>query len=201
MRKLLVASFLIAFAACGEGVQTTAPEIPDTPQPAFNFANGPDAAGIITRDGMGLGLIGRDSNTQLQVVLGVDLVEFCGGVWAPDLVARQITDVPDEANRIVRILHGTDVRTSVWPNFGFNCPLFTTTTPLATGLSKFVHTDNDVNIFFNPDSKNSNAYGWTAHGVLTDPSGAKAPFSAHLRCHWDGQDLATEKCLRKVQLK
>jgi hypothetical protein len=200
MRKLIATTLMLALAACGEGVQTTAPESPDAPQPAFNFANNPDAGGIITRDEMGLGLFQRDSKTQLQVVLGIDIAEFCGGVWAPDLVARQIVDVPDEANRIVRLLHGTDVRTSVWPNFGFNCGLFTTTTPLATGLSKFVHTDNDVFIFFNPDNKNSNAYGWTAHGVLADPAGDKAPFSAHRRCQWDGQDLATEKCRIKVRL-
>ncbi|MHC4092009.1 MAG: hypothetical protein ACYSVY_17365 [Planctomycetota bacterium] len=200
MRKLLVASFLIAVAACGEGVQTTAPEIPDTPQPAFNFGNNPDAGPIIIRDEVGGGFGLRDSESGLQVYFMFDPVGVCTGPWASDLVDRQIVDVPDEANRIIRLYHGKDVTTSVWPNFGFNCGLFTTTTPLATGLSTFVWTDNDVDILFNPDSKNSNAYGWIAHGVLTDPGGAKAPFSALHKCVWDGQDLTTERCRNKIRL-
>ena len=200
MRRLLVASFVLALAACDDRVQITAPEVPDTPQPAFNFGNNTDAGPIVFRTTAGGAFGLRDPESGLQVWFMIDPVGICTGPWASDQVDRQIVDVPDEANRIIRLYHGKDVTTSVWPNFGFNCGLFTTTTPLATGLSRFVWTDNDVDILFNPDSKNSNAYGWTAHGVLTDPAGDKAPFSAHRRCQWDGQDLATVKCKNKIQL-
>jgi hypothetical protein len=200
MRKLLIASCLLAFAACGEGVQPTAPEVPDTPQPAFNFGNNPDAGPIILRSELGGAFGLRDPGSGLQVWFMIDPVGVCTGPWASDAIDQQIVDVPDEANRIIRLRHGKDVQTSVWPNFGFNCGLFTSTTPLATGVSSFVWTDNDVNIGQNPDSENSNAYGWTAHGLLTDPGGAQVQFKALHRCHWDGQDLATLTCKNKIQL-
>jgi len=72
------------------------------------------------------------------------------------------------------------LRAAVWPFTNFDCALFTTIAPLATGDAEFVNNDNDV--FGTPGwENNTNVWGFSAHGLLARPTGEVAVLSAERR--------------------
>jgi len=86
---------------------------------------------------------------------------------------------------------------SVWPFTAFDCDLFTTIDPVGTGTVDVRLTDNDVNIFLNPDSYNWNAFGFRAHGQF----GRGIPVVGRQNCLWDGQHDDTFRCVTKIAIK
>ncbi len=141
-----------------------------------------------------------DLDKGISASIGADPVEFCSGIIDFDIVELQEISVPEDANRLIDLVKGSNVTASVWPFTTFDCDLFANTTPLATGTVKLVNTDNDLLIFLNPDHKNSNAFGFTAQGRLNRPDGTKASFNAVSKCVWDGDDIASLKCVEKINL-
>lgn len=182
-------------------------ELPSDPSaasvgPSFNFDNGPDNPGpIVMRSEVTFAVFYVDAKAGVSAIHGADIIEFCGGTIDFDLVDLQRIDVPEDANRVNDILQGDDVRTSVWPFTVFDCNLFTTVTPLATGTADVRLTDNDVFVFLNPESVNHNAFGFRAHGKLEDSAGETVNFSGHCNCVWDGNDIDTLKCNDKINVK
>lgn len=165
---LLVAGLL----ACELNAPTDV--VPQGP-PLFAIANAPAVSGIVIRGEEPFATTWFDPNAGTRVVIGVDPVQFCGGAGF-EVVPFQDAILSD--GRFVRLLQGRAMTTSVWPFTGFSCALFTTVTPLATGVSDLVYTDNDL---FGSVDPNANAWGYLAHGTLTRPSGAAAGFSGHAR--------------------
>jgi len=194
---LVTASFVVACAT-----QDAPPEPNEALKgPSLNFDNGPDNPGpIVMRSEVTFAVFYVDPETGRSAVHGADIVEFCQGTIDFDLVDLQRIDVPEDANRVNDILQGDDVTTSVWPFTTFDCGLFTTVTPLATGTADVVLTDNDVFVFLNPESTNSNAFGFRARGALADSDGDKVQFSGHCNCVWDGNDIETLRCNDKVNV-
>ena len=141
-----------------------------------------------------------DARTGLSVTIGADVVEDCNGNFEPELVSIQEIHVPEDANRIISILHGDDLMTTVWPFTDFNCDLFTTEEPVATGTSDLVLTDNDLLVFLTPDNVNWNAFGFTAHGLLTAQDGSDVHFNGVQRCRWDGNNDATFGCVERINV-
>lgn len=135
----------------------------------------------------------------MSVALGWDPLEFCGGTVEFDVLSLQEISVPEDANRLIDLLKG-EVRTSVWPFIVFDCGLFTTVEPLATGYSDLVSTDNDLRVFLNPDNINANAFGLVAHGALYDADGDRKQFSFMDRLVWDGVDSDSLKFTTKIKL-
>lgn len=147
-----------------------------------------------------------DARSGLSVGIGADPAQTCAGNWDEiSLVDTQWVDVPDDANRIIEITHGDDVITNVWPFTEFDCGLFTTVEPVATGASALVLTDNDVFVYENPDNVNHNAFGFTAHGYLTTADGRSVRFNGVSRCVWDGVDGGDggpgAHCVERINLK
>jgi hypothetical protein len=137
-----------------------------------------------------------------SAIVGADIVEYCHTYSGFDLVDIQEIDVPEDANRIVQIAHGEDVTTSVWPFTDFDCGLFTTKEPVASGTADFVSTDNDLYVYKNPDNINWNAYGFTAHGLLVTPDGSNMRLNAVLKCTWNGVDYSdSARCASSINLK
>ncbi len=197
----ILAALLVAALAAGCQEAPTSTGTIDLDSPVFNFSNGPSDPGpIVMRSQIGYGVLISDSKRGQSAVFGVDPVQLCLGNAVFDLVDLQRIDVPEDANRVNDIIQGRDMVTSVWPFTGFSCARYTTTAPLATGTADLNNTDNDVFIFLNPDSKNHNAFGWRAHGRLTDASGKMKTLNAHENCLWDGHDPDTFKCENMVNL-
>lgn len=203
MRSPLAAVLTLVLALGCTDSPTTPATLNDgnPPAPAFNFTNNPNAGPNIIRGQDFFAILFFDADRGMQAVLGTDIVQFCLGNVSFDLWDFQDVNVPEDANRISTLLHGDDVTTSVWPLFGFDCSQFLSTTPLATGTSDARLTDNDLNTLSNPDSKNHNAFGFRAHGHLTDASGARVRFNGHQNCVWDGNDFSTLRCNNVIILK
>ncbi|MCZ6756487.1 MAG: hypothetical protein O7E49_14355 [Gemmatimonadetes bacterium] len=189
---LAVALGLVAGACSEQPIPTATDNATTAIVPSvFNSDNAPPASGpFLVRGQTGFAVFYVDFEDGMLVVLGIDIVQFCTSGAPFDIVAFQNISVPEDANRVNQLIHGDDLTTSVWPLFGFNCGLFTSTAPLASGTSDLISTDNDIFIFNNPDSRNANAFGFRAHGQLTDPSGRRRMFSGHCNVSWDGNDFS-----------
>lgn len=156
---------------------------------SFNFANGPESPGPnVFRFKDGLGIFYADPERELSAIHGGDVVEFCltGGTTFP-LVDIQEVKPKQNPDRIIQLLQADDVETTVWPFPSFDCDLFTTTPPLATGTVDLVNTDNDLLVFLR-DNNNANAFGFAAHGQLMRSNGRTAHFNGVSRIVWDGED-------------
>ena len=149
--------------------------------PAFDIGNAPGASGAVIRLQDGVGLVWTDGNTGLQVILGVDIRAFCTGPADFDVITFQ--DIFAADRPILEVGQGT-VQTSVWGFTGFDCGLFTTEDPLASGYSDLLFQDNDLLGAFG--DHNANAWGYQAHGTLTADGGEDVAFSAFLRQKWNG---------------
>jgi hypothetical protein len=188
MRSLLLAAVPAAVGVLLSGCadrSTTGPTL----RPSFDFTNGPANPGpIVFRFKDVFGVFYADPVRGLSAIHGGNVVEFCNtGGTAFQLVDIQHVLPPQEQGRIIELLKGKDLETTVWPFVNFDCGLFTTITPLATGVVDLVNTDNDLLVFLR-DTRNVNAYGFTAQGRLTRPSGAKASFNSVMKVVWDGVD-------------
>jgi hypothetical protein len=187
MSKLTKLSTLALVAALAFGCsEQTAPTASDEtpPQPQFNFTNNPDAGPIIVRGQTTFAVFWVDPKREISAIVGADIVEFCSGVFDFDLLDLQDHFPPGDATRIMQVLHGDDIRASAWDFVVFDCALYLSETPLASGLVDVRATDNDLNVFLDPENKNHNAFGFNVHGA----------FNGHSRCVWDGNDPATFNC-------
>lgn len=140
-----------------------------------------------------------DMKSGMSITLGIDNIDFCLGGFNLDTVSIKEIDIPEDANRINQQLSGS-VQAAVWPFTVFECDLFLTVPPLATGYADIQATDNDLLVFLNPDNVNHNAFGISAHGKLQDMWGATKQMSFTYRVNWDGNDDSTFKEVIKVKL-
>ena len=172
-------------------------------RPSFNFTNGPEHPGpIVFRTSEGEYRVSySDPAKGLTAIHGGDVVEFCltGGTDFP-LVDIQFVLSPREQNRVHELVKGHDLETTVWPTGSFDCDVFTTATPLATGTVDLTNTDNDL-IADQHENTNHNAYGFVAQGTLTRSNGAKAHFNGVSKCVWDGDNFDTIKCNDRINLQ
>ncbi|HEU4569170.1 MAG TPA: hypothetical protein VFS07_01220 [Gemmatimonadales bacterium] len=184
---------LIALAGCADPAGTAPTDEAAAP-------GGPMAGATVTRTEEPFTWFLVDEASGMQVHFGRDVQSLCAGTGAQnDLLDIQVITNPVEALRQIRQVHG-DVKTSVWPIGPNSCAYYNSTTPLATGMSNFRGTDNDVAPFDRPDPKNTNAYGFMANGKLTGPDGARLIFQATFRGTWDGVDPATERSHTDIRL-
>ena len=72
------------------------------------------------------------------------------------------------------------VQTTVWDFTDFDCALFTTIDPVASGDARLRLTDNDTD-GIGPDDRNTNAYGYMAHGRLENAEGDRMLLNAFIR--------------------
>jgi hypothetical protein len=169
MRYLRLALLPLVFAAC------TDTQAPRQDQPLFNFSNGPEQSGIVERASGAYAVSWPDQATGWRVVFGADMLEFCDGIIDFDELQWADKYLPTD-DRIVS-LNTYEPRTSVWPFTDFDCALFTTVEPLATGYSKFTYVDNDLSLSEHP---NVNSWGFKANGTLAwTMDGSPAAFNFH----------------------
>lgn len=116
-----------------------------------------------------------DFGRGLQALQGADIIEFCGGTIDFDLADLQRINNPHGV--LMDLVKGADLTTSVWPFLAFDCGLFTTTDPLAVGLSSIILNDND----FDVSGSRTNSFGWRSHGTLADLGGAPVSFRTNVR--------------------
>ncbi len=194
MRYLRFTLFSLLLVAC------TDTQAPLDQQPLFDFANAPAQSGIVERGEGVWALSWADPGTGWRVTFGVDMLEFCDGIVDFDEVHWADKVIPQEVERIVSLAKKGEARTSVWPFMDFDCALFTTIDPLASGLSVLISPDNDLT---GTPGANMNSWGFMAHGRLSwTVDGSHAQFSFHRRVQWDTIDGASFRVLsQKLVLK
>lgn len=190
--RATLAAALVAVSACAD--PATAP-LEDAGAP-----DGPMAAGVVDRTEAPFAWFMADTESGMQVHFGRDIVSLCQGTGGQnDLLDIKVITNPQEALRQLRTVKG-EVKTSVWPIGPNSCARYATETPLATGMTNFRGTDNDVAPFNRPDPKNTNAWGFSANGHLTGADGGRMIFSATQRGTWDGSDPASERVVTNIRL-
>ena len=137
-------------------------------------ADPPALSGIVTRGEAAVARSWVDFDSGLRIVVGADLDEFCAGVDNFDYV--EITDIQLASGRIIGLDKGI-VQTTVWDFTDFDCALFTTIDPVASGFARIRTTDNDL-LGFEPGDSNTNAFGSMVHGKLEDPYGTRLILNA-----------------------
>jgi hypothetical protein len=193
MRYLRLALVPFVFAAC------TDTQTPLNQSPQFDFANAPDQTGVVYRGGEdGWGWSFGDAKTGWRVTFGFDVIHYCNtGEIVGDELHWADKLLPGDEFRLVSLNKFDEARTAVWPFQAFDCDLFTTVDPLASGNSVMLLIDND---WTGSDRPNSNTWGWTAHGTLAWTSdGSAAQFSFHRRLVWH-KDAPSEVKTQKLSL-
>jgi len=164
---LLVPWFLVA---CNR--ETVGPNV----EPTLGITDAPVMSGMVFRGDSMVAVVWSDLKTGLQITAGVEMSEYCRGIWNPDFVRFQMIAAGDA--RVIQRKAGP-VRTSVWDFTTLDCTLFTTEVPLATGEASLSYENNDLY----DRSTGSNTYGFSLHGQLTTSAGGTAIVSAQ----WWGQ--------------
>lgn len=167
--RILMAITLLPMACQNSTIAPVEP--PDSG--ALALAEPPAASGVVVRFE---GLAGFpffvtiDSERGLTAIQGIDIVQACQG--NPTFESVGIQQIQNPSGAVGELLKGDDLTTSVWPFAGFNCFLFTTTDPLATGTSSILRHDNDIAV----SGSRTNAFGWRGSGDLYNGVGETVRF-------------------------
>lgn len=170
------------------------------------LAQGPPAQSgphVFRGEGEGWWLYYADFNRGYVAFIGIDLVGACETGTYESHWTYQDNFPPSEEGVWVTQVKGDDVPTSVWPleilDYYLDfCEYAGEYPPFGEGTSDVIQTDNDYQAWLY-DHNRKNAYGLSAHGVLTAPDGERMIFNSHFRCVYDaGAD--TQKCNVKITL-
>jgi len=166
---ILLAVAVLGLAGCSSDQSPT--QVPDATQ-----KDGPPTeSGIIYRGETAVGLTWVDVDSGLRVVLGADMNEYCAGIVNFDPFATQTANLP--GGRLV-MNGGAEVQVTVWDFLAFDCGLFTTMDPVASGTANLRGVDNDVQ---GTVVTNTNTWGWSAQGNLVDGDGHRVRFNGFVR--------------------
>lgn len=161
---------------------------------AAKGGNKAEIAGQVSRFEEGVFRRLYDEKSNIHVVLGGNIVDFCNGEGsASGVVDVQHVDHPTQENRYHRTWRG-ELFATVWEGplrFPASCDDYGVMTPVvATTVNARFH-DNDF-VAGQHDGKNTDSYGWSFNGP---------GLSGHQQCTWDGEDVSTNKCNTNIQVK
>jgi hypothetical protein len=154
------------------------------------LAEPPASSGIVSRDSYNGGYFDVDTNSGLLSIIGFDVVQWCNEEddFSFDTFFYADKDLQDGFR--LNTSENAYVQASVWPFTDFNCELFLTIDPLATGMANYRMHDNDLfGLRYCEEKNNMNAFGRRANGTLYSPSGEAKRFSMH---NWGLFDCDTE---------
>ena len=138
------------------------------------YADPPPFSGIVTRGEDTVAVTWVDAEAGLRVIVGADMDEFCAGNEYAGLIAYQDVNLP--SGRVVSN-SGAIMQTTVWDFLNFDCALFTTIDPVASGYARVRYVDNDLT---GSVVNNTNSWTFMAQGKLEDPWGTPMILSAHI---------------------
>ena len=137
----------------------------------------PAATGVVTREEVEVAHFWVDFDTELLIVVGADIVEFCDGIIDWDVVYGQYVQPPTDDEWLMEMRKG-EVRAQVFDFVDFDCDLFLTNEPLASGMVQLITTDNDV---WQSGKPNANAWGYMASGFVYTSDDVELALSAVVR--------------------
>jgi len=143
-------------------------------------AEPPANSGVVVRDGYFFGFFDVDTDAGLSIVLGFDPSLDCIGEASFDFMSY--SDKILQGGLRVNTLEKAEVFASVWPIMeDFDCDIFTTELPLASGFARYSLHDNDLFGWeFCEEKNNINSFGYKANGTLYSPLGEKKRLNMHI---------------------
>lgn len=153
-------------------------------------AEPPASSGIVSRGTYYGALVDVDMNSGLLSVIGFDIVQYCTDEDNTQFDIFFYADKGLQDGFRWNTSEHAYVQASVWPFTDFDCELFTTIEPLATGMANYRMHDNDLlGNQYCEEKNNMNAFGRRADGTLYSSSGEAKRFSMHT---WGLYDCDTE---------
>jgi hypothetical protein len=182
----IICALLLVFIGCSnEQAPTEVPQVPSVDL----VKDQPEGSGatVIRFDGW-IAVNYYDVDRDLQVIIGVDMNEYCAGDFNPDIVEIQEVTNPVDQNIVNQLIHGSDIYCWVYPLYPFDCERFLTEGPIASGYVDLVSNDNDLYAWIEEASGNNrvNAFGIAARGELFTPEGQKVRLAFQTRLVWEG---------------
>jgi len=166
---------LVAVSCDQQPVEPTADQVAEAP--TFKFEDAPPFSGIIERAEFPAAFTWVDFKSGLRVTIGVDMLEYCDGIINFDLVWWQDIYNP---TRLLGQAQG-ELQAAVWDFLDFDCELFTTVPPVASGDAYFRIQDNSE-YGVGEDDNFANSWNFHANGTLYySDGGAPAQLNAFLK--------------------
>jgi hypothetical protein len=163
MKRFAVLPFLLFALACADTPTEVSPTPDDLALAADFQGNSPAESGIVIRGGAYGSISWMDEESGLRAVFGISMADYCAGnLNFTDYVTGMIVFTPSGD---VHRNQQAPIYTEVYGFTDWDCELFTTIGPLATGYSMLKNVDNDLD-GVSPDDPSANAWKWTANGVL-----------------------------------
>ena len=173
---LLALAAFVAVSCDQQPVEPTADQFSDAP--TFKIEDAPPFSGIIERAEFPSAYSWVDFKSGLRLTIGLDMLEYCDGTINFDLIWYKDIYNP---SRWLGQGQGEDLQTDVWPFLEFDCELFTTVPPLASGVAYFRSMDNAYD-GVGEDDNFTNSWGGHANGTLYySDGGAPAQLNAFIK--------------------
>jgi len=135
--------------------------------PAFDFSSGPATPGSsgIVRFGDFVGFFVYDFQRGLLSIhsTSTPFADICAGT--PPTVDLLDIQTIATASGLHAIFQGQNHNVLIYPAVPFNCSSLATAPLIAAGTARLIRTDNDL---LGGGSPGVNAFGWQAHGSLSD---------------------------------
>jgi hypothetical protein len=162
--------------------------------PVLATADPPDESGIVMRGSDPVAYFFVDDTGTKSVVYGADMYEFCQDIIDFDLWQYQDMHLPVDDVVVTRTWNDA-AQTTVWPFGVFDCSLFQSVPPLASGEAKVLYTDNNL---YGAETNRTNSWSISAHGVLLDAADEEYIFQHNFHCIWKDDRF---KCHSKIRLR
>ena len=156
------------------------------------------ATGNIDKDGGGSGaqvvryqdalaIIYTDEVRGLQLIVGVDVEEYCTLGLFPDIIdIMEITNPVDQV-LVVQLIRSKDVHAAVYPLYDFDCARMLDEGPIAVGTADFLSVDNDLYAWYDTnDASRVNSATSKVNGTLYTPDGQKVLLNFTWKLIWPG---------------
>jgi len=166
---------LVAFVAVSCDQQLVEPTEDQVAEaPTFKIEDAPPFSGIIERAEFPAAWTWIDSKSGLRLTIGLDMLEYCGGTINFDLIWWQDIYNP---TRLLGQAQG-ELQAAVWDFLEFDCELFTTVPPVASG-DAYLRIQDNAEIGVGEDDNFTNSWQFHANGTLYySDGGAPAQLNA-----------------------
>ena len=149
-------------------------------------APGDQGAMVVRFDGY-IALTWVDWESGYRLVVGLEFAEYCNDIYDFDIVPVMQVYNPVDQDIVNELINARDVYVEVYPAYVWDCERFVNEGPLATGLVKFMSTDNDLYAYLDTNlNPRVNSFGSSANGKIFTPEGDIVLLNFTTRYVWPG---------------
>ena len=180
-----VVILVLGLGACSREETPTA--VAPVPATGSIDKDGIDTGAQVVRYQDALAIIYTDDARGLQLIVGVDIEEYCTVGFFPDIVDIMEITNPVDQELVVQLIRGKGVHAAVYPLYEFDCARMLDEGPIAAGTADFLSVDNDLYAWYDTnDASRVNSATIKANGTLYTPDGQKVLLNFTWKLLWPG---------------